>query len=257
MGTHRHKTYPTWIGLLIAIFIWGEAVLLTIFFSALGIVFVLPFSLIFESKRRKWMHGVAVAWAKLIMAFIPIWKTSIQGRENIRKDKVYVIIANHQSLLDILVLLAKLPVHFKFLAKQELFSIPFIGWHMKYAGYIPIVRSSKESGKMAVDRAKELLKEGVSVLFFPEGTRSQDGTIKEFKVGAFKLARELKAEILPVVIDGTGDVMPKDTLRMMRSSNFHLHVEKPVSTDRVSEVEPVKELVRHKMIQRLDEIRTR
>ena len=256
MGT-KSKGISFWLSVLLTPLIWMIAVVVSLFCCVTSFFFILPFSLIFERQRLSWMHFVAVCWAKLIVAFTPLWKVSIEGTEYIRKDKTYFIVANHQSLLDILIVLSKLPLHFKFLAKDELFSIPFIGWNMRFAGYIPIVRSSKESGKRAFDRAKEWIQRGVSVLFFPEGTRSQDGEIKDFKVGAFKLARELGADILPVIIDGTGDVMPKKSWRLNLKSNFHLVVEKPISSKEVSEdTNSVKERIREKMIHRLEKIRS-
>lgn len=198
------------------------------------------------------MHKTAVAWAKAIVYTSPVWSFKIRGTEYIDPKKHYVIVANHQSLLDILVVLAALKPHFKFMAKKELFSIPFIGWHMAAAGYIPILRSSRTSGKDAMDKARGWLGKKVSVLFFPEGTRSVNGQIKEFKAGAFRVANEMKVEILPVVLDGTGEAVPKNTWTLNKITQFQVKIGKPIQAKDVTET---KTAVREQMIKTLEELR--
>jgi 1-acyl-sn-glycerol-3-phosphate acyltransferase len=176
---------------------------------------------------------------------------------NIDRKKKYVIIANHQSLLDILVVAATLPLNFKFLAKRELFYVPIMGWAMALAGYIPLNRSSHESGKMAVLKISKYLKKGASVLLFPEGTRSRDGRIHAFKMGAFKLSRETGCAILPVVIEGTGQALPKNSFFIRKKSTFTISIGKPVDLSDLGDesMEDAKERVRHEMTGRLEKIR--
>jgi len=208
-----------------------------------------------EPKTRRWMHGVASLWGRIILKVTPFWKLGVSGAEHLDRRQTYIVVANHQSLLDILVLFAGLGLHFKFIAKKELFAIPFLGWHMAVAGYVPVDRGNKESAKQAVHEAGELLERGVSILFFPEGTRSPDGEIHEFKTGAFRLASEKGAAVLPVVIDGTGEAAPKHSWFLRRKTLFHLSIGRPVSIPDAAAVGRVAESIRREMIERLARIR--
>ena len=193
------------------------------------------------------------------MASSPFWHLKVEGKENVAPGKTYVIVSNHQSLLDILIVLSGLPrhTHFKFLAKKELFPIPFLGWHMSLAGYIPLDRKSHESGKKAMLTARHWLRKGVSVIFFPEGTRSLDGEIHSFKVGAFKLAQEEDLEILPLVIDGTGDAVPKHSWMLEKTTRLFLSIGKPISLKNQASTssDQTCEAIRQEMIERLARVR--
>lgn len=127
---------------------------------------------------------------------------------------------------------------------------------MTLAGYIPIERGSAESGRQSIVTAREWLGKGVSVLFFPEGTRSLDGKIHEFKMGAFKIAAEMKIPILPVVIDGTGDAIPKKSRLFKAAPSFSLSILKSVTPKPDESLETLKNRVRQQMIRRLEEIRS-
>jgi len=203
------------------------------------------------------LHHAAVFWGHAVITLSPVWKHKIKGQENIVPGHRYVIVTNHQSLIDIIVVLASLPLHFKFMAKQELYAVPFVGWHMALAGYIPIMRTSRESGRKAMDLAHQWLRKGVSVLFFPEGTRSLNGQIHDFKMGAFKVAQEEDVEILPVVIEGTGDVIPKKSWRVKKLTRFDVSIGRPVriQRNRPDALAKVRDSVRSEMIGRLDKVR--
>ena len=181
----------------------------------------------------------------------------MSGRSNIEKGAHYIVVANHQSLLDILAVLAAVPVNFKFLAKKELFYVPFMGWSMAAAAYIPLDRGSHESGRKAMGKINAFLARKVSVLLFPEGTRSRDGKIQAFKSGAFKLARDNKVKILPVVVDGTGRALPKKTWFLKNRATFRVSIGKPVSFEDLGNMtlEEAKEKIRHEMIGRLAKLR--
>lgn len=244
-------------GLFYSVIMWVGVSVLTVFFSMLDLLVVFPISLMIDHGTRRIVHQISVCWARGIIAWNPLWKLVVTGRENIQKGKNYIIVANHQSLLDILAVTAALPLNFKFLAKKELFYIPFMGWAMAMAGYVPVDRASHESGKKAVRKIGGLLKKGLSVLLFPEGTRSPDGKIHAFKMGAFKIAHEHDLEILPVVIDGTGTALPKKSLFLRRRSLFVVSIGKPVSLQKLGDLplEAIKEKVRHEMIGRLSKMR--
>ncbi len=156
-------------------------------------------------------HSRGIAWGKAIMKATPGWHTTIAGKENIPSDRPYVIIANHESMTDIFAIYL-LEVQFKWLSKKEVFKVPIVGYCMKICGYIPISRGQRNSHKEALDRCAAWIKKGVSMLFFPEGTRSLDGKPKKFKVGAFKLAIETDVPILPVILINAGKLLKKGSL---------------------------------------------
>jgi 1-acyl-sn-glycerol-3-phosphate acyltransferase len=129
----------------------------------------------------------------------PAWPVRIEGRERIDRNATHVMVANHQSLLDILVFF-RLFVHFKWVSKIENFSIPFIGWNMWLNRYIPLKRGDKASIVQMLRACRETLAEGNSIMMFPEGTRSSDGRLRRFKLGAFELAKDSGKPILPLVM---------------------------------------------------------
>lgn len=255
---------PGELGMGLSLFLSAVAWIVFAFFTLLlfltGVFIGMPLSLVLDGGTRRMIHIVARLWGRGLIFFCPLWSIHVEGRENIQPGAHYVITANHQSLLDILVVLSGLPVHFKFMAKKELFSIPVMGWHMSLAGYIPIDRGRKESARDAVAAAKSWIHRKVSVLFFPEGTRSQDGEIQAFKAGAFKVAAQERVPILPVIVEGTGDALPKHSWVFRRRSRFRLYIGKPVpalTSDAPEQVEALRENVRAAMIQHLADIRIR
>lgn len=228
----------------------------TIFFSLLGLFIFWPLSIIFERATGHLLHKVSQFWARTLCQALPFWELQVEGLEKIEKGKAYVIVGNHQSTLDILVVLAGLPLHFKFIAKRELFWIPFFGWHLRLARYIPLKRGDPESGKACLEKARQWLQKGVSVLFFPEGTRNPDGKIQDFKAGAFKLGLEERIDFLPVVIKGTRDAMPKRSFLLQTPIRMSLHILSPVSVQNFSaeDLEKVRDLVKDKMMEKLREL---
>jgi len=159
-------------------------------------------------KQRKVAHAQCYWWSDILLCSNPYWKMKISGLENIDKKKTYVIVANHQSLADIIVLY-QIRSQFKWVAKESLFGIPVLGWCMSLAKHIKLERGDFSSIKKIYREAAEWLRAGMSVLFFPEGTRSETGEVGEFQNGAFKLAIKEKRPILPIMINGTRDAIPK------------------------------------------------
>ena len=159
-------------------------------------------------RRRRILHLFTCFWASLYTWLNPAWPLTIEGREKWRDDRVYIAVANHLSLLDILVLF-RLFKHFKWVSKIENFRVPFIGWNMRLNGYIPLVRGDSASARKMMEGCRKTLAEGNSIMMFPEGTRSKDGRLRPFKSGAFRLALDCRVPILPIVIEGTGDALPK------------------------------------------------
>ncbi len=159
-------------------------------------------------RRLRWLHLFTSFWASLYTWLNPVWPVSVEGREKIRRGVTYVMVANHQSLLDILILF-RLFTHFKWVSKIENFRVPFIGWNMALNGYIKLVRGNRESVIAMLEECERTLAEGNSVMMFPEGTRSPDGRLRAFKAGAFDLAKRARTPILPIVLDGSARALPK------------------------------------------------
>ncbi|RPH48702.1 MAG: 1-acyl-sn-glycerol-3-phosphate acyltransferase [Desulfobacteraceae bacterium] len=203
-----------------AIIVW--VVLMTVLFGILAI-----FASFVDIKGRL-PHKVAGIWARSILAASPV-DVTVRGLSNIDPAKSYVYMSNHQSNYDIPVLLGHLPVQFRWLAKVELFRIPLFGYAMKRAGYICIDRSNRESAFESLNMAAGIIRNGVSVMIFPEGTRSRDGNIGSFKKGGFVLAIESGVPILPIIIRGTFSVMPKSRF-LIKPGKVTLEILKPVET---------------------------
>ena len=158
--------------------------------------------------RRRLLHRFTCFWASLYTWMNPAWPVQMVGREKIREDVTYVMVANHQSLLDILVLF-RVFAHFKWVSKIENFRIPLIGWNMSLNRYIKLKRGDRSSVVRMMQECLETLASGNSIMMFPEGTRSPDGHLRAFKSGAFELAKAARAPILPIVLDGTSNALPK------------------------------------------------
>lgn len=161
----------------------------------------------FDDRRRA-LHLFTCFWASLYTWLNPLWPVRIEGKEHIDPRRAYVMAANHQSLLDILVLF-RLFVHFKWISKEEIFRVPWVGWNMSLNRYIKLRRGDRESVEKMMAAASDALREGNSVMIFPEGTRSVDGRLKPFKPGAFILAKENRVPLLPIIVRGTGTALPK------------------------------------------------
>jgi len=184
---------------------------------------VLPFD-----RKRVVIH-LFLMYQCLVLSFLmPIWKIHIEGREKAVKGMTYVIISNHQSLLDIL-LINSLRYKFKWISKIENFNIPVIGWYLKMANYIIVDRQNEESKIEMLAKSYNFLKKGISIMIFPEGTRSLNNEIGFFKRGAFQLALQADVPILPVLIDGTGGILPKHGLIFSSGHHIRIRVLDPIN----------------------------
>ena len=159
-------------------------------------------------RRQRILHLFTCFWASLYTWANPAWPVVVIGREKIARDEAYVMVANHLSLLDILVLF-RLFTHYKWISKVENFRIPFIGWNMRLNDYIALRRGDRSSVVQMVRQCLVALGQGSSIMMFPEGTRSPDGRMRSFKTGAFEIALAAKRPILPIAIEGTARALPK------------------------------------------------
>jgi 1-acyl-sn-glycerol-3-phosphate acyltransferase len=173
-------------------------------------------------------HLAGRLWAKSILLAVRA-KVSVQGLHNIDPLATYIFMATHQSMFDILALQGHFGVQFRWLAKKELFQIPLFGHSMARVGYISIDRSNRKSAHKSLLEAARKIAQGVSVVIFPEGSRSTDGQIKPFKAGGFHLAIRSQRPIVPVVICGTHGILPKGSLRVA-PGRIVISISPPVDT---------------------------
>jgi len=195
-------------------------VAITAFFSFWAVVFS------FFTNAENNVHKVANIWGRILLLLCGT-KVQVIGKENILRGKPQVFMANHQSDFDILITLAYVPGQFRWIAKKELFAIPVFGQAMKGAGYIEIDRQNHEKAMQSLDLAALRIRQGKSVMTFPEGTRSRDGEIKAFKQGTFHLAIQAGVPIVPISIIGSGDIMPKRSLKI-KPGKIKLVIDKPI-----------------------------
>jgi 1-acyl-sn-glycerol-3-phosphate acyltransferase len=180
----------------------------------------------FITSDENMIHRVANIWAKMLLA-VANTKVQVIGAENVLVGKPQIFMANHQSDFDILIVLAHLQGQFRWIVKKELFQIPLFGRAMQGAGYIEIDREDRERAMMSIDRAAMKIREGKSVMSFPEGTRSKDGKIKPFKQGMFYLAIKSGVPIVPISIIGAGEIMPRRSLHI-RPGRITMVIDKPI-----------------------------
>ena len=160
----------------------------------------------------------------------PGWRCKYEGRDNIDPNKTYVLVANHQSYWDILVLYG-LYKPFKFVSKESIFNMPFVGQNMYFNQYVKIKRGDMKSIKEMMNTCKAWLNRGASILLFPEGTRSEDGEIQKFRDGAFRLAVDCNVPVIPVVINGTFPIISKKSSSLNFRSDITVKVLPPVNPE--------------------------
>ncbi len=182
----------------------------------------------FFSRTGNFPHLIARVWARSIL-FASRIKVTVNGTSNIDPDRSYIFMPNHMGDFDIPVILGWLPVQFRWLAKAEIFKIPIMGRAMKGCGYISIDRTNRKKAFKSLNAAGQTIKNGASVLIFPEGTRSPDEKIKPFKKGGFVLAVEHDIPIIPVIIHGTWSIRPKGRF-IIKPQNVLMEIKPAVET---------------------------
>lgn len=201
--------------------------LYTLFLATVAVL-----GLFVEPTGRLYMWIAGNLWGRVVLAIGGI-QLVVKGGEHLDSKQPYVICANHASQMDIPAIFGGLSIPVRFMAKKSLFFIPIFGWSMWLARFIPVNRGSSRKARASIRNAAKKVKNGPSVLVFPEGTRSPDGQIKKFKSGAFVLAVQAEVPILPVAIRGSFDVLPKDSVRPKRGV-IEFVIGKPIATDGVA-----------------------
>ena len=234
-----------------SLWIWAvSAGLILLWVPLLGLVRLFDF----EPLRRRtgrWFRKLGRA-----LAVVNPWQVHVTGAENVNAERVYAIVSNHQSFADIPVL-SHLPLDTKWLGKAELFRLPLLGWMMRWAGDVPIDRADRRNGAKAMLQCARYLRQGCSVVFFPEGTRSRDGQVLPFNDGPFQLAIREKVPVLPLVVEGSGAALPRNTWLFGGKHDVQLKVLEPVPVEgwSLKDVASLRETVRQKIVDELDRMR--
>lgn len=238
--------------LVTAVF-WAYVVLaLPVFFAGALAIFLVtsPFD-----RTGRLLHLYTCLWAVQYVWVFPKFRLRVLGRENIDRRGTYVLVSNHQSAGDIPVMFA-LFRHFKFVSKHQMFRVPFLGWNMFLNRYVRLVRGNHRSVAVMMATCRRWLDRGVSIMMFPEGTRSRDGAMLPFKAGAFILAHEAGVPVVPIVVDGTLDALPKDgILRGRRAHDIRLRIGAPIDSRSFADDRALLEAVRATMLRMQGEIR--
>lgn len=217
------------------------------FFFYLAIIYAASASLVFLASflvrdKATFFHLASQLWVRYFAAPFSGIRIICRDFHNIPKDKPVIFAINHQSMLDIPIIMGYLPGNYRFIVKKEWFSFPFMGWYTAKAGHIPVARGSF-SAYTAVQKAVKELRKGVSIVIFPEGTRSRDGVLGQFKAGSLMAAFLTGAPVIPIAVSGTYRIMPPDSL-VMKPSEVTLTVGEPVIVRDKKEAEEKLEQIR-------------
>jgi len=184
-------------------------------------------------RDRKIVHFYSYFWGLQHYWVSPWWRINVTGLENVVAGKKYIIMSNHQSMLDIC-LLYKVPKIFKWISKKEVVKIPMVGWALLLHRDVLITRGDRAGFKKMMKESEDYLSRGVSIIMFPEGTRTKDGKVHEFKEGGFLLAKTTKTAILPVVINGNFDLQKKNSWQLKRKQKFRVNILPEISETEVA-----------------------
>jgi 1-acyl-sn-glycerol-3-phosphate acyltransferase len=229
-----HPNHPVLKRGILSAVIWAAITLLTILLFVVMLT-ITVFTSLFDKKRKR-QHAQCFWWSEAVIRLNPYWHVTVSGLENIDRNRTYVVVANHQSLADI-VLLFQTRMQFKWIAKDSLFRIPFLGWCLSLAGHVRLERNELSSIRRSYREASGWIDKGVSVMFFPEGTRSETGKPGPFHNGAFRLAREKKIAVLPIAIHGTASVMSKGKWVFNHAGTIHMTVLPSLESDYLQSID--------------------
>lgn len=224
-------------------------------FFWVGGVLVWLLTVPFDPKQRRLTHAYTSFWAAQYLYMMPFLVVRVKGRSHFERRRTYVVVANHVSLGDILVLFC-LHRHFKWVSKEAIFNVPFIGWMMRMNKYVALRRGHPNSIARMMHACEDHLRAGSSVMLFPEGTRSRDGRMRRFKHGAFTLAVRNRLPVLPVVVDGTQNALPKHGFLLRETGEMRVHVLPAIEPEALGDdAEDLAHRVRQRMIEELARMR--
>lgn len=236
----RSSTVELMLGVFSVAYWAFIAITCPVFF--LGAIVVRLVTLPFD-RRRVALHLYSSAWAVFYVKVNPLWRLHITGRDLLPERGPAVLVANHASLIDILVLFG-LFKPFKWVSKQEIFRVPFIGWNMRLNDYVPLVRGSADSVRRMMAHCDRHLASGSPVMIFPEGRRTSDGTLQAFKNGAFDLAVRHGVPVYPIAVQGTRQALPRHGLVLRDHVNARVKVLPPLDPASFPSVEALRDAAR-------------
>jgi 1-acyl-sn-glycerol-3-phosphate acyltransferase len=246
MKKSREKDHSAFADILHTIFFWLSMFIITPLFGTPGTLFgAVDFSGDLSLLCGRY-------WSRAVCFFNRV-KVEARGLENVLHDRPQIFVSNHQGYFDIFALMGYLPVQVRWFSKRVLFWIPFMGWTMSAARFISIDRSDKKAAFKALMEAVQVVKKGRSVIIFPEGTRTPDGEIREFKKGSLILAQRSSAPIVPVSISGSFDVIKKNSF-VFRPGKIVVTIGKPIETTNLDkkEKEHLMEKVREEIVRNFE-----
>lgn len=207
----------------------------------------------FFDAHGRWQHACARTWSWLILKTSRV-RLSVEGIENVDPNETVIFCSNHPSAMDIPILFVSLPVPFRFLAKRGLFSVPFLGWHLRRSGHIPVDRGRPREALKGFDQAAQRIKEGRPVVVFPEGSRSRTREMLPFKSGTFYLAILSGIPIVPITVSGSREVLEPDSLHI-RPGRVRVVIHTAISTEGLSvhDVSELSKRVRDVIVSGLDQ----
>ena len=206
---------------LFTMWCWTVCVFSTAFWATVSIL-----GSLFSGSGRL-QHYCMCRWSKDNL-WLSRTRVQIEGVENIDPNGPQVFVANHSGLHDILSLAANIPIQFRWVAKKSLFNVPFMGWHMRRAGYFAIDYENPRSIAKSIGEAVRSIQNGMSAIIFPEGSRSVDGTLGKFYSGAFSLALRTGVPLVPISLDGSYRVIVPTTLRVNPGVTLRVKIGRPL-----------------------------
>ena len=234
-----------------SVWIWAAtATLVLLWVPLLGVV------RLFDGDPRRLRTG---RWFRMLgrsLARVNPWRVHVSGGEHVDANQVYVVVSNHQSFADIPVI-SHLKLDTKWLGKVELFRMPVLGWMCRMAGDVRIDRTDRRKGAVAMLQCARYLRQRVSVVLFPEGTRSPDGNVLPFSEGPFQLAIREHVPILPLVVEGSSDALPRDSWMFGGARDIHLRILDAVSVDgwNIKQAPALRDAVRQRIVDELERLR--
>lgn len=209
--------------LIYQIFVWAPvlliATLLTALVTAIGCIL---------GGERWFAYYPGMLWSRLF-CIVSLCPVRVKGKEKLNKKQSYIFVANHQGAYDIFLVYGYLGQHIKWVMKKELAKIPFVGYACRKAGFIFVDNSSPKAAVKTIEEAKSRLKNGTSIVIFPEGSRTRTGKMRVFKKGAYQMALDLHLPIVPITINGPFDVMPIDSIRL-NPHKMEMTIHDPIPT---------------------------
>ena len=209
--------------------LWNFLVITHCLLVTLKVSLITLFELPFGGCSREKMNRRVRGWAQSLVDFIGV-ELEVEGLPELKEGGRYVLMCNHSSLYDIPISMVAFDAPIRMIAKSELFKVPVWGQAMLASGFMPIDRDDRRQAALDLEYAKTQMEQGTLVWVAPEGTRSREGQIAEFKPGGFKLAMDLGAQIIPMGIEGAFQIMPAGSLKIMRHQKVKVRIGQPIDT---------------------------